>query len=94
MLLDMDMHVIRTFACINAFICVNITYLFVIHVHLLTFIHLYIGDDIVEHSIDLCKEAFNSVSYDNIHGTHPALGVVDHVSFLNAIRKCIRMILR
>jgi glutamate formiminotransferase len=78
----------------HAFMCVNVTCFFVIHVHLLIFIYLCIGDDIVEHSIDLCKEAFNSVSYDNIHGTHPALGVVDHVSFLNTIRDFIRMFLR
>jgi hypothetical protein len=90
----MDIYVYTYHACINAFICVNITCLFVFHVHLLISNYLCIGDDIVEHSIDLCKEAFNSVSYDNIHGTHPALGVVDHVSFLNDIRNFIRMFLR
>ena len=39
-----------------------------------------IGDNLVDRSLDLCREAFKLISYDPLQGTHPALGTVDHVS--------------
>ena len=39
-----------------------------------------LGDNLVNRSLELCKEAFKLISYDPLQGTHPALGVVDHVS--------------
>ena len=38
------------------------------------------GDNLVDRSLDLCKEAFKLIAYDPLQGTHPALGAVDHVS--------------
>ena len=52
----------------------------VIMLHFLLFINLTTGDNLVDRSVDLCKEAFQLIPYDPMQGTHPALGVVDHVS--------------
>lgn len=40
-----------------------------------------IGDNLIDRSLSLCQEAFKLISYDSIQGTHPCLGVVDHVCF-------------
>jgi glutamate formiminotransferase len=55
-----------------------ITYLILNHIPLST--DVITGDNVVDRSVDLCKEAFQLITYDPMQGTHPALGVVDHVS--------------
>lgn len=39
-----------------------------------------VGDNIVDRSLNICKKAFDKIDYRFAQGTHPALGVVDHVS--------------
>jgi glutamate formiminotransferase len=40
-----------------------------------------LGDNIIDRSLALCRNAFENIDYRFANGTHPALGVVDHVRY-------------
>ena len=42
-----------------------------------------LGDEVVSQALSLCNEAFSLIDYRQTEGSHPSLGVVDHVSFKN-----------
>lgn len=58
----------------------SISYLILLVNHIPLSTVVITGDNLVDRSVDLCKEAFQLIPYDPMQGTHPALGVVDHVS--------------
>ena len=60
----------------------SISYLILLLNHILLSTDVITGDNLVDRSVDLCKKAFLLIPYDPMQGTHPALGVVDHVSTL------------
>ena len=71
----------------HKFLSYGLVHLVYIFMHLVFLLHhislsidVTVGDNLVDRSVDLCTEAFKLIAYDPLQGTHPALGVVDHVS--------------
>jgi glutamate formiminotransferase len=41
----------------------------------------FVGEDVKSSVLSFCTEAFRAVDYSQHHGTHPALGSIDHICF-------------